>query len=179
MSLRLFVALELPDDLRARLAQMQYGLADAKWVAPENLHLTLRFIGNVSDDEYEPIALALQKVEAHAFSLSLRGLNHFGNNKPRAVWVDVIDCPALIHLADKVEVALQRMGLSPEQRKFTPHITLARFKKSSPAKIGDYLSAQGDFTHPPITIDHFTLYSSVLGHSGPTYRVEHQYPLKP
>lgn len=179
MSLRLFVGLELPDDLRRHLAQLQSGLANAKWVAPENFHLTLRFIGNVPEDQYEPIALALGAIDAAAFSLTLKGLGHFGNKLPRALWADVITCPALIHLAEKVEIALQRAGLTPEQRKFTPHVTLARFKKSSPGKIGDYLSAQGDFTHPPITINHFTLYSGVLGHSGPTYRIEHQYPLKP
>jgi len=177
MSLRLFVGLELPYELRQRLSLLQCGLAAAKWVAPENFHLTLRFIGNVPDDEYEPIALALQKVEAPAFSLRLSGLNHFGNRKPRAIWVDVINCPTLTHLADKVEVALQRVGLAPEQRKFTPHVTLARFKTSSPGKIAEFLSTQGDFAHPPIEVDHFTLFSSVLGQSGPTYNVEHRCPL--
>jgi 2'-5' RNA ligase len=178
MSIRLFVALELPADFRQRLTHLQTGIPDANWVAEENFHLTLRFIGEVPGSSFESIATSLESLSAPGFSIEPCGLNHFGSKQPRAIWVAIKDCPSLLHLAKKIETALQRTGLAPEQRKFTPHITLARLKNATPQRIGSYLSANGDFAYPPIEVDHFTLFSSILGQSGPTYHVEHHYPLQ-
>lgn len=174
---RLFAALSLPAALRTSLSFLQTGMPGARWVEPEELHLTLRFVGEVDGALEEDVRFALESVEAPAFSLSLTGVGQFGDAKPHALWAGVEAVPPLMRLTAKIEQALQRIGLPPEGRRYTPHVTLARLKRTSPARVAGFLSEHGLFRAAPFEVREFVLYSSHLGRSGAHYRAEAVYPL--
>lgn len=121
--IRLFVGLAIPDGVAARLSMLCAGLPGATWGEPANLHLTLRFIGEVEDSAAEEIDHMLAGIQSEAFSLELSGLGTFGEGpKTRALWAGVAPSPALAHLHAKIESAVVRTGQPPEGRKFTPHV---------------------------------------------------------
>src|SRR5438067_6401240 len=119
--LRLFVGIEFPPWLKLRLSMLETSIAGAKCVDAGNLHLTLRFIGEVDEGVAAGIDEALVRVRARRFTLQVAGTGVFGGSKPRTLWVGVERHPDLVALRDKVEQALIRIGLEPEQRKFAPH----------------------------------------------------------
>lgn len=175
---RLFAAIPLPFDLRQRLALMSGGIPGAKWVAPENLHLTLRFIGEVDEGLMADIDAALLGVAASPFALTLAGVGHWETRgKATALWAGIEKSPELLYLHDRVEAAVQRADLPPEPRKFAPHVTLARLKNPPAARVGDFLREHGPFRAPTFLVQGFALYSSILGAAGPLYREEAFYPL--
>ena len=178
--MRLFVALSLPEDVQQRLSGLANGLPGARWVKPENLHLTLRFLGEVDNMAAADVDDALAKIRSPGFDLSLNGIGHFGEGrKLRALWVGVDASDQLMRLQEKIEQALIRAGLPPEPRKFKPHITLARFKSNPGARLQDYLADHNLVRAGPIAITSFELYSSFTSAEGAIYRVEASYPLEP
>jgi len=178
--MRLFVALTLPEDVRQRLAGLANGLPGARWVKPENLHLTLRFLGEVDNLAAADMDDALAKIQCPGFDLNLNGVGHFGDGrKLRALWVGVEANAELMRLQEKIEQALIRVGLPPEPRKFKPHITLARFKSNPGAHLQTYLLDHNLLRAGPIAMESFELYSSFTSADGAIYRVEASYPLEP
>ncbi|MEX0922298.1 MAG: RNA 2',3'-cyclic phosphodiesterase [Rhodovibrionaceae bacterium] len=176
--MRLFVALSLPEEIRERLAMMASGLPAARWVKPENYHITLRFVGEVDNGLASDIDDALSGVHMPEFELSLAGIGQFGEGrKLRSVWAGVEGGEPLIRLQTKVENAVARAGVAPEGRKFKPHVTLARFKDSPGAKFGEYLHSHGLFRSQPFMVRDFVLYSSFLAREGAIYRPEAVYEL--
>lgn len=176
--MRLFVALSLPRDLRDRLGGLASGLPGARWVDPDNLHLTLRFIGEVDGREAEDVDAALSGIQGKRFSLTLSGVGQFGDERrPRALWVGVEPNEALERLQAKIETALQRAGLAPEKRKFKPHVTLARLKTHPGERLHDYIVQRSLFRAGPFDVSEFTLFSSYLANSGAIYSAEAVYPL--
>src|SRR5918911_3948820 len=143
--LRLFVGIGLPAELKLRLSLLCSGVPGAKWVDPGNFHLTLRFIGEVDEGVAADIDEALAHVRARRFALQLAGTGVFGGGKPRALWVGVERHPDLVALRDKIEQALIRIGLEPEQRKFAPHVTLARLRDPALGQLGAFLAANAQF----------------------------------
>jgi len=176
--LRLFAGLALPKAVRARLGGLCAGLPNARWVQPENLHLTLRFIGNVDGDSAQDIDDALQEIHADGFSMRLQGLGFFGSRRrARQIWVGAERTPELLHLQEKIESAIVRTGFPPEGRKFVPHVTLARLRDLQTSRLQDFLSAHEPFCIEAFPVAGFTLYSSVRSSSGAFYRAEAEYPL--
>ena len=176
--IRLFVGIELPETMRERLAGLCAGVPGAKWVAPENLHLTLRFIGEVEYGLADDIDAALMKLQAPRFDMVLDGVGFFGKaSAARTLWVGVRKCAALTRLQGKIEIAVQRLGLPAEERKFSPHVTLARLRGAPAARLQRFVGENGHFLAEPIPVDHFVLYSSALGNSGAVYTPEARYPL--
>ncbi|HEB78899.1 MAG TPA: RNA 2',3'-cyclic phosphodiesterase [Rhodospirillales bacterium] len=176
--MRLFVGLPLPHMARESLASLQSGAPGARWVAPKNLHLTLRFIGDVDNGQAEDIDLALASIRSPAFQLTLVGVGHFGSGRRmRALWAGVERSQPLDHIHEKVESAVVRAGLPPEGRKFTPHVTLARFKRGAASKVGPYLEANNGFSLAPFQIQSFALFQSHLSHAGADYQILTTYPL--
>ncbi len=177
--MRLFVALSLPETVRAGLARLCHGLPGARWVDPDNLHLSLRFLGELDGAAAADVDAALGRVHAPAFEVALSGLGHFGEGRNlRALWVGVEPNPALMHLQERIEQALVRAGLEPEGRKYKAHVTLARFRKNPRARLLGYL-AENNLVHAgPFPVRDFKLYSSFLASSGALYRVEAAYPLE-
>ncbi len=176
--LRLFVAIDPPEDARDRLAGLSIGLPGANWVEPDNIHLTLRFIGEVDGAIARDVDMALDGVSAPGFDLTLAGVGHFETKGvPRAVWVGVERNAALAGLQQKIESALQRIGLPPEGRRFTPHVTLARLANAPVARVSGFLADHGLFRLAPFRVGGFTLFSSHLGRAGASYTPEQVYRL--
>jgi 2'-5' RNA ligase len=175
---RLFVAIALPEDLRARLAGLQQGLPAARWVDPDNLHLTLRFIGEADSDQAQDLDAALSQVRAERFAVSLAGIGCFGQGrKTRALWAGVAPAAELDRLRRRVEQAVQSAGFAPEGRKFKAHVTLARFKGDPGPRLHDYLACHASFGAEAFEVREFVLYSSFLAQSGAIYTPEVVYPL--
>lgn len=174
---RLFTALEVPADIGLALATLRGGLPGARWVDPENYHITLRFIGDVDDALAREIAYLLDQVKRRGFELRLDGLSSFGGRKPRAVIAAATPVASLIELQAEHERLLQRVGLLPEGRKFTPHVTLARLRDASNQDVADYLAVRGYFPAQSFTVDRFVLFSSRASVGGGPYVVEDEYAL--
>ncbi|MCI0753958.1 RNA 2',3'-cyclic phosphodiesterase [Teichococcus vastitatis] len=176
---RLFVALPIPEELREQLADLAGGIPGARWVPPENYHLTLRFIGEVDGWQADEVDEALANIRARPFAMQPGGLGLFEKaGRLTSLHVTVKRSERLLHLQSKVEQALQRAGLPPERRRFAPHITLARTEKAAPDKLIGFVQAHNLFRPPPITIEHFSLYSSLLGKEQAHYEAEVNYPLE-
>lgn len=176
--LRLFVGIEFPPELKLLLSLLQSGVAGARWVDPGNFHLTLRFIGEVDEGIAADIDEALLRLKAPRFSLQLAGVGTFGGDKPRQLWVGVEREPALGALQGKIELALMRVGLAPEPRKFAPHVTLARLRDPRRADIQQFLAAHAQFRAEPLQIDCFSLIASYPTKAGSVYEDQADYELQ-
>ena len=174
---RIFTGLEIPPAIGQTLALLRGGLPGARWIDPENYHLTLRFIGDVDSTVAHEVALMLEQVKRASFELRFDGLSSFGGRKPRAVVAAVALSQALLDLQAEHERLLGRIGLEPEGRKYIPHVTLARLRQSSSRQVADYLSGRGLFRSPPFAVDHFVLFSSRASVGGGPYVVEAAFPL--
>ena len=176
--MRLFVAIALPDSVAQSLALLQAGVPGARWQTRDQLHLTLRFIGEVDGREAAAIDDALASISAPAFSLELKGVGSFGGKHPHALWVGVAANEALLHLQRKIESALQRIGLEAEGRKYTPHISLAKLKGTQNGRVMDFLADHALYAGAPFAVGAFILYSSQLTPNGSIYRAEKAYQLR-
>lgn len=175
---RLFTAIEIPADVAQTLTFLRGGLPGARWIDAENYHLTLRFIGDIDVTVAQDVASMLDRVNRSAFELRLEGLSSFGGKKPRAIVANVAPSPSLLELQAELERLMQRVGLEPEGRKYTPHVTLARLRDSSSWQVADYLSERGYFRSAPFRVERFVLYSSRASVGGGPYVVEEAYPLQ-
>lgn len=176
--IRLFVGLELPEDVRHALAGLCGGVPGADWVAPESMHLTLRFIGDVTEADAEDAHDALMRVRAPGFDLSLHGVGHFSTGEElRALWAGVDRSEPLAQLRRNVDSALVRMGFPPEERRWRPHVTLARCGGASVLRAQAFLAHNALFRAGPFRVGHFTLFSSLRHSGGPSYVAEAEYAL--
>jgi 2'-5' RNA ligase len=174
---RLFTALEIPADVRSAISAARGGLPGARWIDPENYHVTLRFIGDVDESIAREAAFILGQVRREAFEIKLDTLSAFGGHRPRALVALVVPSPPLLELQAEHERLLRRIGLEPEGRKFTPHVTLARLRNSSSHQVAEYFSARGHFRAPVFEPERFVLFSSRDSVGGGPYVVEADYPL--
>ncbi|APH53605.1 2'-5' RNA ligase [Granulibacter bethesdensis] len=175
--MRLFVGLDLPWILKDELYGIAYGLPGARWISPENYHLTLRFIGDVPGHRADELDLALSSLRARGFSLVLTGIGIFERAGRSTLYVGVEKNPQLDHLQNKIETALQRVGLPAERRRFMPHVTLARLDGTAENRLASYVQSHNLFRTDPIPVEHFTLFSSQLGKEQSVYTVEADYAL--
>jgi len=178
--LRLFVGLALPEPLRLSLSLLCGGVPGARWVDAGNLHITVRFIGEVDEGMASDIDAALLQVKAPRFTVALAGTGTFGTGRaPRTLWVGVEKNPALHHLHDRVESALMRLGLPPEPRRYAPHITLARLKPPglSLSHLQDFLGRHALYRAPPFPVEQFSLVASYPTKSGAIYEDQADYRL--
>jgi 2'-5' RNA ligase len=174
---RLFTALEIPAEIGDSLSMLRGGLPGARWIDPEFYHLTLRFIGDVDDSVAREAAFILGQVRRPEFELKLDGLSSFGGRRPRAIVALATPSQPLLDLQSEHERLLRRIGLEPEGRKYTPHVTLARLRVSSSHQVAEYLSARGHFRSLPFSAARFVLFSSRDSVGGGPYIVEAEYPL--
>ncbi len=176
--LRLFVGIDFPPQLKLQLSLLCAGIAGAKWVDAGNLHLTLRFIGEVGEDVAADIDAALSRLKARRFALQLGGIGVFGGDRVRTLWVGVERTPELVALHDKIEQGLIRVGLPPETRKFAPHVTLARLKNPRMGQLRDYLATYAQFRAAPLPVEGFSLVASFPTKAGSVYEDQAHYPLQ-
>lgn len=176
--IRLFAALALPDEIVRSLARRQTGLDGARWRSPDQMHITLRFFGEVREDLARDLDAELSRLGGEPFELVLEGVGAFGEGGDiHAVWAGVAENPALRRLAKACETAARRAGLKPEARSYRPHLTLAYLRRPEPARVAAWIQANNLLKSPPIQIDRFGLYSSFLAGEGAQYRLEAEYPL--
>ncbi len=176
--IRLFAALSLPPDLADSLTHRQQGLPGARWSRPEDLHITLRFFGEVSETQAGDLDADLATVIAAPFDVALAGAGAFGDGqRMRAVWAGVEESEPLRRLAARCETAARRCGLKPEGRAFRPHVTLAYLKHSPPARVAAWVQDHNLLCPPGWSARGFGLYSSWRGDEGARYELERSYPL--
>ncbi|MGC2784434.1 MAG: RNA 2',3'-cyclic phosphodiesterase [Roseiarcus sp.] len=174
---RLFTGLELPEAVVGQLALMRGGVVGARWLEPDDFHITLRFIGDVDGAVARDIAETLDDTRRPKFPVRFEGLSWFGGDKPRAIVAKVKPEPALMDLQAEQERRLRRIGLEPETRKFTPHVTLAYLRGVGQASVANYLAARGALFANSFTAERFVLYSAREGSGGGPYVVEAAYLL--
>jgi RNA 2',3'-cyclic 3'-phosphodiesterase len=174
---RIFTGLEVPKNVAQSLSLLRGGLPGARWIDPENYHLTLRFIGDVDDQTELEVASLLARVRRKPFELRFDALSSFGGRRPRAVIATLAQTAALMELQAEHERLMQRVGLEPEGRKYTPHVTLARLRDSSSRQVADYLTTRALLAPLPFTVSRFVLFSSRASVGGGPYVIEAAYPL--
>jgi RNA 2',3'-cyclic 3'-phosphodiesterase len=172
--LRLFTGIDLPPEVKLDLSRLAGGLPGARWIDAGNYHITLRFIGEANEALASDIDEALARITAPQFQVTLAGIGTFGN---RQLWVGVERNDALIHLRDKIESALVRVGLPPEGRRFQPHVTLARLK-SNDAKLQDFIAGNALHRAAPFPVRHFSLIASYPTKAGSIYEDQADYRLR-
>ena len=176
---RLFTGIEIPAEIADRLSFLRGGLPGARWIDRDNYHLTLRFVGDIDRHLAHEIADGLDRIRRSRFWLRLEGITSLGTRKPHAIVARLSASPQLIELQAEHERMLQRIGLAPEPRKYTPHVTLARLRGASGRDIAEYLSVRGGFLAGPFEVSRFVLFSAKDTTGGGPYLVEEAYPLLP
>jgi RNA 2',3'-cyclic 3'-phosphodiesterase len=177
--LRLFVGIALPPEQCLGLSAICLGIPGVKWVDPGNYHVTLRFIGDVDEGMAGDIDGALTAIRLAPFDLAIAGCGHFGpEDKPRVLFAGLDRSSALQHLHDKVEGVLMRLGLPPEGRRFTPHVTLGAVRGGNPIEIGRFLATHSLVRLPAFRVEAFHLVRSYLTKAGSIYEDVAQYRLR-
>ena len=175
---RLFVALDLPEVVKTELSFMSFGMRGARWMDDDQLHLTLRFIGEVDGLQFREISEALAEVQPDPFFYRLSGVGHFPpRGVPKILWIGVEAEDGLVQLRLRVDAVLRRLGLVLERRKFSPHITLARLKNTPRNRVANFIAANNLYKSRDIRVEEFTLYSSVLTTRGAIHTKEYSYVL--
>lgn len=174
---RLFAALEIPHQAATHMSMLRGGLPGARWIDMENYHLTLRFFGDIEHHLADEVADALSRVHRRPFTVGFSGLGAFGGKKPRSLFAVPTACAELTDLQADIASICRKLGLAPDPRKFTPHVTLARLRNATPAAVANYLSARGAFYVPPFKVSQFALMSSRDSVGGGPYIAEETYPL--
>lgn len=177
--MRLFAAIPLPEDLRDALARLQLMLPLPRRIPPENMHLTLSFLGEVPGDAAVDVDAALVALRAAPFDLTLKGVGLFGGARPRVAYAAVTPDPALMQLHARVDTAVRAAGLAPDARRYVPHITLGRFPPGAAdaPRLEQAVADLAAFRAGPVPVEAFCLFESHLGPKGPHYDELARYPL--
>ena len=175
---RLFTGLSLPDHIVTVLSSVRGGLVGARWITPENFHITLRFIGDIDDATAHEVFLILGRIERAILSVTIDGVTVFGSDRPRALVAKIVPTPALLELQAEHERLMRRLGLPAETRKFTPHVTLARLCDTSPFELANFLSMISHVPRLTFEADSFEVFSSRASVGGGPYVIEASYPFR-
>lgn len=175
---RLFTGVEIPEDLAFDLSLKKGGIAGARWIDAESYHITLRFIGDIDARLAAEIAYELEGVEARPFTLTLKGIEVLGGNKPHTLAALVEESPDLRRLQSIHERIMQVLGLPPEPRRFTPHVSLARLKDPDLGDLQRYLISHSLYASRSFEVGHFVLFSSRPSRGGGPYAVENSYVMQ-
>jgi 2'-5' RNA ligase len=177
MSVRLFLAIPIPETVADRLLTLEAEIPGASWRTAEQYHLTLRFIGEVDEPTARDIDTELGRIVAAPFEIALSGVGSFGGREPSALWAGVDAPPDLHRLATACETAIRNAGLPPESRKYKPHVTIAYLHGTLDHEVAHFLTEAAEFRSAPFIVDHFCMYSSRATRSGSHYVEEAVYPL--
>lgn len=176
---RLFTAIDLPRAAQESLLALCAGVPGARWSRREQMHLTLRFIGEVDEAQFAAIHKALTRARVPPFNMALRGVGQFPpRGAPRVLWAGVQAEAGLGQLYAQIQAALRTAGIAEDTRPYAPHVTLARLKAAPPPEsVRQFMRRHAGYESAAIAVDAFTLYSSVLAPGGAVYHVEARYTL--
>lgn len=181
--MRAFIAIELPDELHDRLAREQTrfraAAADARWTRPEGIHLTLKFLGEISEEQVAQVKEALEEIGSfEPFGVRAKGFGFFPDaRRPRVFWAGLDAPPELAQLAARIESAMATLGFATENRAFSPHLTLARFKEPRPQpRLLALIADQGEMDLGEFEASEFYLWESKLSPQGAQYRKVARFP---
>jgi RNA 2',3'-cyclic 3'-phosphodiesterase len=175
---RLFLGIDLPDEVDLDIQIMAGGIPGARWQTPEQLHLTLHFLGEVDGGDARRLAAALDELEAPAFTMQLRGAGVFPLRGPaRTLWLGVAEPDPVRLVHDRSARLLDELGFDRERRKFHPHVTIARLHNADLRRLGEWVAGHALVASASFPVSELRLYSSVLSHSGAKYRTEAVVPL--
>lgn len=175
---RLFTGLEIPPEIAAELSTYRGGLPGARWIDPENYHITLRFVGDVDHAVARDVSSLLDGVRRRGpLTVTFDQLDSFGGGRPRAVFARAVPTSDLQELQAEQERLVRRVGLPAEKRKFLPHVTLARLRDASALDVAGYIATRGQFPKLSFTAERFVLFSSRNSVGGGPYVVEADYSL--
>jgi len=174
---RLFVAIRPPEPIRDLLIDAMNESPDFRWQHDEQLHLTLRFIGEVDRPLADDIAAALTRIHAERFSVRIAGTGRFEQRNSGSLWAGVEPKAPVAALASKIERTCVGLSLEPERRAFHPHITLARWKGRRSREIADFLQRTRGLASEPFDVSEFILFESRLSRHGAHYEEAASYPL--
>jgi 2'-5' RNA ligase len=175
---RLFTAFTIPDMHEDWLSGLELELPGARWISPDDYHVTIRFFGDVDRHVEDDLIAGLASVRLRAFSARIVGLGSFGGNRPRALVAELAPEPALDEVRRAHERIAQSAGLEPERRKFAPHVTVARLKGTRPETIARFIQSFSKPVLPPLLVSEIVLFSSRPGGGGP-YVAEETFSLLP
>ena len=176
--IRLFAALEIPEEEGRDLQALQTGVPGARWRPLEALHVTLRFFGEISESQATELDAELAHITADPLEIVLMGAGAFGEGDDiRVLWAGVEDSEPLKRLAAMAETAARRAGLKPEHRAYHPHVTLAYTRGPDPARVAAWIQSHNLMRSEPIRVTWFGLYSSRLSEQGSRYALENEYGL--
>ena len=177
--IRAFAAIALPEEVRFDVMLLQQGLPLPRPLPPENLHLTLVFLGELPASVLADVDLALGAVRAPGFPLALAGVDLFGGAKARMAYAGVAPSPALVHLQAQVETAARNAGVAVPARRYMPHVTLARLPEriENRERLERAVAARAGYAGPTFAVEAFHLYRSHLGRGGSIYEELARYPL--
>jgi RNA 2',3'-cyclic 3'-phosphodiesterase len=175
---RLFTAIEIPLVTRQRLALIRAPFEGARWVAPEDMHITLRFAGDIDGRTADEFAEFLAGIRVRPFQVTIADLGAFGGRDPRTLWAGVQAGPELEALHRANERAARAAGLDGESRSFKPHVTLARLRGVRERAVARFLEQNGGLRTEPFLVTRLVLMSARPGHGGPPYAVEAAYPFE-
>ncbi len=174
---RLFTAIEIAPQAAVSLSLLRGGLPSARWIEPENYHLTLRFIGDIDARTADEVVAHLDRIERAPFSIALNGLDAFGSKKPHSIYACVAPCEGLDALQGEIDRTLRRLGVAADARRFVPHVTLARLRNAKSEDVARYLSGRGGFRTPSFEVSRFGLFSSKDSVGGGPYVLEEAFTL--
>jgi 2'-5' RNA ligase len=174
---RLFAAIRPPEEIRDLLIDAMDDSPELRWVGDEQLHLTLRFVGEVERPVADDLIAALHRVRGERFSLRLKDVGRFDQRRGGALWAGVEPKREVGALAAKIERICQEIGLEPERRAFHPHITLARWKGRSSLAADSFVERTRGLSSEPFAVEEFILFESHLSRHGPLYDEVEEYPL--
>ena len=176
--LRLFIAVDVPDDIRILMCGMGGSIPGSRPVPAEQLHLTLRFIGETDGGMLPAIEQSLAEIACAPFTIRLKGVGHFPpRGKPRVLWAGIEPAAEVTGLRNMVEKRLAAAGIEGDRRKFMPHITLARLNNSPLNRVSQFLAGNSLFATPPFVVREFRLYHSSLSAKGAVHTVLASFPL--
>lgn len=177
--LRLFVAIELPEDIKDELVGIAFGVPGARWVDPDSLHLTLRFLGEVNGTVAQDLGTRLSRLDVAPFEMRLADVGFFPPRGPAEVlWIGVDKSEPLEHLRRLVDQAATRLGIEPDRRKWTPHVTLARLDDAPESRLARFAAEHSLYRSKSFTVDRMTLFSSRLLSTGARYQREAVFVLR-
>ena len=175
---RLFVGLNVPEEISSTLASMQFGVRGARWISPEYFHLTLCFIGEVNNRVVDDTVEILEGIDQNSFSLKLMGVNHFATKgRMRSLWVGIEKNPTLLSLQKKISSALVGNNVPADRREFNPHVTVAKLRNTSIEDISRYEQENNLFKSNSFTVTYYTVFESYLKRSAPIYTTLKEIPL--